>query len=153
MPLLDLDPSIRSLGFPKSNPLKNPRCANEPARQQAPWVSRTTAVDNQSGIRFKGRCHGNLFLFILAELNGLVLRCCWLGGRRGIRPVKTEWWGVGVVICLERDADLHMARLMPLPLTVSCVSNIQIGFTFLVPGSPEKGAVKRVCVYVCVWQN
>ena len=43
-----------------------------------------------------------------------------------------------------------MARLMPLPLTVSCVSNIQIGFTFLVPGSPEKGAVKRVCVYMCV---
>jgi len=55
-----------------------------------------------------------------------------------------------VVICLERDADLHMARLMPLPLTVSCVSNIQIGFTFLVPGSPEKGAVKRVCVCACM---
>jgi len=26
------------------------------------------------------------------------------------------WWGVGMVICLERDADLHMAQLMPLPL-------------------------------------
>ena len=26
---------------------------------------------------------------------------CWLGGRKGIRPVKTEWWGAGVVICLE----------------------------------------------------
>ena len=32
---------------------------------------------------------------------------------------KTEWWGDGVVICLERGADLHMAQLMPLPLTVS----------------------------------
>jgi len=21
---------------------------------------------------------------------------------------KTEWWGVGVVICLERGADLHV---------------------------------------------
>jgi len=31
---------------------------------------------------------------------------------------KTEWWGTGVVICLERVADLHMAQLMPLPLTV-----------------------------------
>ena len=54
---------------------------------------------------------------------------------------------------LERGADLHMARLMPLPLTVSCFSKIQIGFTFLVPahpGSPGKGAVKRVCVCVCV---
>ena len=34
---------------------------------------------------------------------------------------KTEWWGVGMVICLEQGADLHMAQLMPLPLTVSCV--------------------------------
>ena len=54
-----------------------------------------------------------------------------------------------MVICLERDADLHMAQLMPLPLTVSCFSKIQIGFTFLVPvqpGSPGKRAVKRVCV-------
>jgi len=52
---------------------------------------------------------------------------------------KTEWWGAGVVICLERGAGLHMAQLMLLPLTVSCFSKIQIGFTFLVPahlGSP-----------------
>jgi len=50
-----------------------------------------------------------------------------------------------VVICLERGADLHMAELMPLPLTVSCSCKIQIGFTFLVPahpGSPGKRAVK-----------
>jgi len=49
---------------------------------------------------------------------------------------------------------LHMAQLMPLPLTVSCFSKIQIGFTFLVPaypGSPVKRAIKRcVCVCVCV---
>jgi len=54
-----------------------------------------------------------------------------------------------VVICLKRDADLHTAQLMPLPLTASCYSKIQIGFTFLVPahpGSPGKRAVKRVCV-------
>jgi len=52
-----------------------------------------------------------------------------------------------MVICLERGADLHMAQLMPLPLTVSCFSKIQIGFTFLVPahlGSSGKRAVKRV---------
>jgi len=57
-----------------------------------------------------------------------------------------------VVICLERGADLHMAQLMPLPLTVSCFSKIQIGFTFLVlahPRSPGKRAVKQVCVAVC----
>ena len=72
----------------------------------------------------------------------------WLGGRKGIHPVKKLSGGV-----LEQVADLHMAQLMPLPLTVSCFSEIQIGFTFLVPanpGCPEKMAVKRVCVCVCV---
>jgi len=65
---------------------------------------------------------------------------------------KTEWWGAGMVICLERGADLHMAQLMPLPLTVSCFSKIQTGFTFLVPadpGRPGQRTVKRVCVCVC----
>ena len=33
-----------------------------------------------------------------------------------------------MVVCLERGADLHMAQLVPLPLTVSCFSKIQIGF-------------------------
>jgi len=64
---------------------------------------------------------------------------------------KTEWWGAGVVICLERGAGLHMVQLMPLPLTVSCFSKIRIGFTFLVaahPGSPGQRAIKRVCVCV-----
>ena len=63
------------------------------------------------------------------------------------RPAKTEWWGAGMVICLERGADLHMAQRIPLPLTVSCFSKIQIEFTFLVPG---QRAVKRVCVHACV---
>ena len=65
-----------------------------------------------------------------------------------------------MVICLERDADLHMAQLMPLPLTVSCFSKIQIGFTFLVLahlGSLGKGPLNgcvcvrvRACVRACV---
>jgi len=60
-----------------------------------------------------------------------------------------------VVICLERGANLHMAQLTPLPLTVSCFSKIQIGFTFLVPahlGSPGQRAVKRVCVLSAGYQ-
>ena len=76
-----------------------------------------------------------------------------LVGRQEGHPAckKTEWWGAGVVICLERGADLHIAQLMPLPLTISCFSEIQIGFTFLVPahlGSPGKRAIKRLCVCV-----
>jgi len=58
-----------------------------------------------------------------------------------------------VVICLERGADLHMVQLMPLPLTVSCFSKTQIGYTFLVPaqpGSPGQRAV-NVCVYCTVY--
>jgi len=54
-----------------------------------------------------------------------------------------------MVICLEQGTDLHMAQLMPLPLTVSCFSKIQIGFTFLEtahPDSPGKRAIKWVCV-------
>jgi len=89
---------------------------------------------------------------------------CWLGGRKGIRPVKTLSDGVLVwlSICLEQGADLHVAQLMP--LTVSCFSKIQIGFTFLVQahlGSPGQRAVNvlygteecgrayfGICVYI-----
>jgi len=57
-----------------------------------------------------------------------------------------------MVIRLEQGADLHMAQLMPLPLTVSSLNKIQSGFTFLVPahpGSPGKGPLNgRVCVCV-----
>ena len=84
----------------------------------------------------------------------LMLWRCWLGGRKGIRPVKTEWWGAGMVICLERGAVLHTAQLMPLPLTVSCSSKIQIDFTFLVPahlGIPGQRAIKRMYVYFICW--
>ena len=71
-----------------------------------------------------------------------------LVGRQEGHPAckKLEWWSTGMVICLERDADLHAAQLMPLPLTVSVFSKIQIGFIFVVlahPGSPGKRAVKN----------
>jgi len=59
-----------------------------------------------------------------------------------------------MVICLELGAVLHMVQLMPLQLTVSCFSKIQIGFTFLVlahPGSPGQRAVKWLSVCVCVF--
>ena len=58
-----------------------------------------------------------------------------------------------MVICLERGADLHMAQLMPLPLTVPCSSKIQTGFTFLLPahpGGPGQGPLNGC---VCVLQG
>ena len=54
----------------------------------------------------------------------------WVAGRASGLYKKLEWWGAGVVICLELGADLHMVQLMPLPLTVSCFSKIQIGIPF-----------------------
>jgi len=89
------------------------------------------------------------FAFSAIAFSALTL----LVGRQEGHPAckKTEWWGAGVVICLERCADLHMALLMPLPLTVSGFSKIQIGFTCPVPAhldSPGQRAIKRVCVCV-----
>ena len=89
-----------------------------------------------------------VFVFAFSALTLLV-------GRQEGHPSckKTEWRGAGVVVCLERGADLHMAQLMPLPLTVSCFSKIQTGFTVPVPahpGRPGQRAVKRVCVSVRV---
>jgi len=75
---------------------------------------------------------------------------CWLGGRKGIGPERNRVVGCwGMVICLERGADSLVAQLMPLPLTVSCFSKVQIGLLFwyrLTWVVPEKGPLNR-CVY------
>ena len=91
----------------------------------------------------------------MAVVNSAFNALTLLVGRQEGHPAckKTEWWGAGVVVSLERGADLHTAQLMPLPLTVSCFGKIQIGFTFLIPahlGSPGQRAVKRVCVAAVV---
>ena len=80
-----------------------------------------------------------------------VLWCCWLGGRKGIRPLK-NW----VVRCWHGYLSAARCRLAygPDDATAThclCISKIQIGFTFLVPahpGSPGQRAVKQVCVCV-----
>ena len=68
-----------------------------------------------------------------------------------MRPVKTlEWWGAGVVICLERGADLHTAQLMPLPpLSLASVkSRLVSPFSYrLTRVVPDKGPLNGcVCV-------
>jgi len=82
-------------------------------------------------------------------------RCC-LGGRKGIQPVKNWVVGCWHGYLSGGRCRLAYAQLMPLPLTVSCSSKIQIGFTFLVlayPGSPGKRVVKWVCVCLCFWET
>jgi len=72
-----------------------------------------------------------------------------VGWQEGHPACKKLVVGTGMVVCLDRGVDLHVAQLVTLPLTVSCFSKIQIGFTFLVPahpGSPGKRVVKWMCV-------
>jgi len=74
-----------------------------------------------------------------------VLWCCWLGGRKGIQPVKKL--SGGVLAWLSVCSDVHTciwAQLMPLPLTVSCFSKFQTGFTFLVPAHPGSTGQRAV---------
>jgi len=97
----------------------------------------------------RGLNHHQLASTCLLAFSALMLLVGWQEGHPACKI--TERWGAGVVVCLELGADLHMVQLMPLLLTVSCFSKIQIGFTFLVlahPGSPGHRAVKRVCVWL-----
>ena len=83
-----------------------------------------------------------------------VLWRCWLGVMKSIRTVKIDWWGAGVVVCLERGAFCIRSTWLHCPSIVSAVK-IQIGSTFMAPAYPgrtEKEAVKRVyvCLSVCL---
>jgi len=91
------------------------------------------------------------FAFSAFAFNALTL----LVGRQEGHPARKKLSG-GVLAWLSvwSQVQTHMAQLMPLPLTVSCFSKIQTGFTFLVPahpGSPGQMAVKRVCVCVYMY--
>ena len=96
-----------------------------------------------------------------------VLWHCWLGGRkRSIRPVKTEWWGVGVVVCSERGADcLHVVHLMPLhPKTPSSLASLNPDWFYVSGTSLPRLSWKRVwwaclsvslcvCLSTCISHN
>jgi len=40
--------------------------------------------------------------------------------------IRAEWCDAGMVIYLEQGADMHIAQLMPLPLTISCSSKSRL---------------------------
>ena len=73
-----------------------------------------------------------------------------VGRQEGHLACKKLSGGVLAWLSVWSELQTCMAQLMPLPLTVSCFSKIQIGFTFLVPdhlGSPEKGPLNGcVCI-------
>jgi len=91
-----------------------------------------------------------VLIILQAAFSALTL----LVGRQEGHPAckKTQWCGAGVVVCLERGADLHMAQLMPLPLTAlaSVKSRLVLPFWHrLTRVVPERGPL-NVCVCVCV---
>jgi len=82
-------------------------------------------------VGFFGEMYKNVTLISHKMEFPSVLWHCWLGGRKGIRPVKN--WVMGCWHgCLGRGADLHIAQQMPLPLTVSCSSKSRLVLPFLV---------------------
>jgi len=118
-------------------------------RRRLTWAQGTIwmHIGTSWKIRLNDRC--------IAMVLPSVLWSCWLGGRKGIRPVKN--WVVG---CWYGYLSGTRCRLAYGPadvsathcLLLSCFSKIQIGFTFLVLahlGSPGQRAIKRVCVCVC----
>jgi len=116
------------------------------------WVVKRVAFVLESSVseELEKETHTHLMAPFPIAFSALTLLVGWQEGHPACK--ETEWWGAGMVICLDRVADLHMSQLMPLPLTFFCFSKIQIGFTFLVPaypGSPGQRAVKLVCVCVC----
>ena len=122
------------------------RCTWRPPSAHTPSTAETCCTHHRPPTRHAPTSHYITFTFQTA-FSALTL----FVGRQEGHPAckKTEGWGNGMVICLKRGAGLHMAQLMPLPLTASCFSKFQSGFTFLVPahpGSPGQRAVKRACV-------
>ena len=80
-----------------------------------------------------------------------MLRRCWLGGRKGIWPVKKLSGGVLAWLSVWSEAKTCIWSSSCYCHSLSCFSKIQIGFTFLVlahAGKPGQRAVKRVCVCV-----
>ena len=84
-----------------------------------------------------------------------VLWRCWLGGRKGIRPVKKLSGGVlawlsvwsKVQTCIWPSwCHCHSLSL------ASVKSRLVLSFWYwLTPGSPGQRAVKRVCMRLCVY--
>ena len=99
----------------------------------------------------KGPLNGCVWVCVCADSFAFSALTLLVGRQEGQPACKKLSGGVLAWISVWSEVQTRMAQPMPLPLTVSCSSKIQIGFTFLVPAhpvSPGKRAVKRVCVCV-----
>jgi len=70
--------------------------------------------------------HLHFLLYFMSQVVLSVLWHCWLGGRKGIQLVKNWVMGIWHDYPSGQGADLHMAQLMPLPLTISCSSKSRL---------------------------
>ena len=87
-----------------------------------------------------------------------VLWQCWLGGRKGIRPVKKLSGGVLAWLSVLSELQTCIWPSWCHCHSLSCFSKIQIGFTFLLPahpGRPGQRAIKRgmyVNTLICIFK-
>ena len=123
------------------------------------YIQRTRALAMMRYINSRFTLHYITYLSLYVAYLPSVLWRCWLGSRKGIRPVKN--WVVGCWHgCLGWGADLHIAQQIPLPLTISCSSKSRLVLTFLVlpfwyllarvvPDKFQKSS--KTVVWVCVY--
>ena len=120
-------------------------------RLKLKFLAHPVEIGESCNILKKSRSQSSLFHSVYPS----VLWRCWLGGRKGIRPViNMEWWGAGVVLCLERGAnDLHMVQLMPLPPHHLLLQQNPEWFILLVPAYPGCPGKRLLKVCVCVFHS
>jgi len=68
-----------------------------------------------------------------------------LDGGKGTWPVKTEWWAAGVVVCLGQGADLHVAQLIPLALTIACICPSRLPIADISRPHQKIGYISHIC--------
>ena len=100
--------------------------------------SEATASDSSLSFDYCERYQVFVYMYVLSCETPSVLLRLLVGWQEGHPACKKLSGGVLAWLSVERGADLHIAQLMPLPLTVSCFSKNQIGFTFLVPAHPGR---------------
>ena len=160
----DWNINVKKIHYTKCQQCRDHSLSAKTQQQYRPlqwcWVCRETARMSQCcSVQIYASCchswnympakpqHIHQYYSSFIYLRPSVLWRCWLGGRKGIQFVKN--WVVGCWRGYLAGAMCRLTyrQLMPLPLTVSCFSKIQIGFTFLVqahPGSPGERAIKRL---------